>query len=271
MSIQVSLAMLGQLSELRYEPIEQWVRATIDGQDVLDSKRVLLVWEPRRVVPSYAVPVDDLAATLVPTDPAPESPSPILHPGIPFVHHSTPGTSLDLVIGDRTLPGAGFEPAELPGYVVVDFDAFERWREEADELVSHPRDPYHRVEIRPSTRRVQISLDGELLADSTRPVLVFETSLMTRYYLPREDVLTDLTPSETATACAYKGRATHYWAAGRRDLAWSYLEPLPDVSRLAGLVAFYDEKVDVTVDGELRAKPTGPFADAIRSEFGVEP
>jgi uncharacterized protein (DUF427 family) len=270
MSIQVSQAMFGQLNELQYEPIERWIRATLDGQDVLDSKRAMLVWEPRRVVPSYAVPIGDLAATLVPAEAAPPSDSPILHPGIPFVHHSTPGTSLDLVVGDRTLPGVGFEPDELPGYVVVDFSAFERWREEADEVVSHPRSPYHCVEIRPSTRHVRISLDGTVLAESTRPVLVFETMLMTRFYLPREDVLASLTISPTATACAYKGRATHYTVVGRKDLAWSYLEPLPEVARLAGLVAFYDEKVDVTVDGVLRDKPRGPIADAMRAEFAME-
>jgi len=270
MTIRVSHALFSQLPELRYEPIEQWVRATIAGEVVLDSTKAMLVWEPRRVVPSYAVPFADLAATLVPTQSAPESPSPVLHPGIPFVHHSTPGAAFDVVVGDRALAGAAFEPAGLPGYVVLDFRAFDGWREEADDIVAHPRDPYHRVEIRPSTRQVRISLDGTVLAESSRPVLVFETLLMTRFYLPREDVVAPLSVSPTATACAYKGRATHYSVDGCRDVAWSYLEPLPDVGRLAGLVAFYDEKVDVTVDGVLRDKPSGPIANAIREEFATD-
>jgi uncharacterized protein (DUF427 family) len=114
-----------------------------------------------------------------------------------------------------------------------------------------------------------ISLDGTLLAESTRPVLVFETSLMTRFYLPREDVVAELTSSATVTACPYKGRAAYYSVAGRVDLAWSYPDPLPDARQLAGLIAFYDEKVDVTVDGVGRNRPAGPLADAIRDEFDL--
>jgi uncharacterized protein (DUF427 family) len=269
MGTRLGDAMFARLGELRYERTEKWVRASVDGRDVLDSTRALLVWEPRRVVPLYAVPVADLAATLTPVPAAPESAAPVLHPGIPFSVHSTPGTAYDLQVGDRVLPGAGFEPAELPGYVVVDFRAFDRWREEADELVAHPRDPYHRVDIRQSSRHVRISLDGTLLAESTRPVLVFETSLMTRFYLPREDVVAELAPSATETACPYKGRAAYYSVAGAVDVAWSYPDPLPDARQLAGLIAFYDEKVDVTVDSVGRDRPAGPLADAIRDEFDL--
>jgi uncharacterized protein (DUF427 family) len=261
--------MRARLSELRHEQTEKWVRAFLARQPVLDSTRALLVWEPRRVVPSYAVPVADLAATLVPTEAAPPSTAPVLHPGIPFAVHSAPGTSFDLVIGDRTLPNAGFEPAELAGHVVVNFNAFDAWREEEDEIVAHPRDPYQRVDVRPSSRRVQISRGGDLLADSSRPVLVFETMLMTRFYLPREDVIAELLPSSTRTSCAYKGHATYHSVRGCEDVAWTYLDPLPDMSRLAGLVAFFDEKVDVTVDGVRRDGPTGIFADAMRDEFGL--
>lgn len=270
MSIRLLDVMHGRLADLRHEETEKWVRASVSGVDVVDSTRALLVWEPRRVVPSYAVPRTDLAATLVPTTAAPDVDAPILHPGIPFAVHSTPGTSFDLVVGDRTLPGAGFEPASLPGYVTVDFGAFDRWREEAEEIVAHPRDPYHHVDVRQSSRHVRISLGGTVLAESTRPVLVFETHLMTRFYLPREDVLAELLPSPTVTACAYKGKATYHSVAGCDDVAWSYLDPLPDVSGLAGLVAFYDEKVEVSVDGVPRARPSGPVADAIREEFGLD-
>src|SRR6185312_13644356 len=141
----------------------------------------------------------DVAAILTPTASGPGSDAPVLTPGHPFAMHSTPGQAFDVVVGSRTLPGAAFTPSSLDGYVVLDFTAFDRWREEADEQVGHPRDPYHRVDARLSNRRVQISRDGQLLADSKRPTLVFETNLMTRFYLPREDVLADLEPTSSRT------------------------------------------------------------------------
>ena len=262
--------MLERLGELRYEPTEKWLRASVDGVDVVDSTGALLVWEPRRIVPSYAVPVADVAAVLIPAASGPALDAAVLTPGHPFAAHSTPGQAFDVVVGSRTVPGASFTPSALEGYVVLDFQAFDRWREEADEQVGHPRDPYHRVDMRPSDRRVQISRDGVLLADSTRPTLVFETSLMTRFYLPREDVLADLQPTDTRTTCAYKGHASYYTVNGVADLAWTYLDPVPDARQLTGLVAFYDEKVDVVVDGEVRGKPSGPIAEAIRQEFGLD-
>jgi uncharacterized protein (DUF427 family) len=262
--------MMERFGELRHEPTEKWLRGSLDGLDVVDSTGALLVWEPRRIVPSYAVPVEDVAATLTPTASGPPPDAAVLHPGIPFAAHSSPGQAFDVVVGDRTLPGAAFTPETLDGYVILDFTAFDRWREEADEQVGHPRDPYHRVDARPSNRRVEISRDGQLLADSRRPTLVFETNLMTRFYLPREDVLADLRPTATKTTCAYKGHASYYAVNGLADLAWTYLEPLPDAQQLTGLVAFYDERVDVVVDGQVRGKPSGPIAEAIRSEFALE-
>jgi uncharacterized protein (DUF427 family) len=262
--------MMERLGDLRYEPTEKWLRGSLDGVDVVDSTGALLVWEPRRIVPSYAVPVSDIAGTLTPVPSLPAPDAPVLTPGNPFAAHSTPGQAYDVVVGDRTLPGAAFTPQTLEGYVVLDFRAFDRWREEADEQVGHPRDPYHRVDMRPSDRRVQISRDGVLLADSTRPTLVFETSLMTRFYLPREDVLADLQPTATKTTCAYKGHASYYAVNGVADLAWTYLAPVPDAQQLTGLVAFYDERVDVVVDGVVRGRPSGPIAEAIRTEFGLD-
>jgi uncharacterized protein (DUF427 family) len=262
--------MIERLGDLRYEPTDKWLRASTGGVEVVNSTGAALVWEPRRVVPSYAVPVADLAATLTPVPSEPPPHAPVLTPGHPFAAHSTPGQAYDVVVGERALPGAAFIPAALDGYVVLDFTAFDRWLEEDDEQIGHPRDPYHRVDMRPSRRRVQISRDGRLLADSSRPTLVFETSLMTRFYLPREDVLADLEPTDTSTTCAYKGHASYFAVDGVTDLAWTYLDPLPDARQLTGLVAFYDEKVDVVVDGHLRGKPSGPIADAIRQEFGLD-
>jgi uncharacterized protein (DUF427 family) len=262
--------------ELRHEPTEKWVRATLDGATVVDSRRALLVWEPRRISPMFAVPVDDVRAELVPADAAPEGDAPeLLHPGIPFHVHSTPGTELTLRAGGQTRERAAFRPADpdLAGHVLLDFDAF-GWFEEDEPLIGHPRDPFHRVDFRRSSRHVRIELDGVPIADSRTPTLVFETRLPMRFYVPREDMLVDLRPTDKGTVCPYKGEAS-YWsfeAGGRRhdDLLWSYERTLPDTAPLAGLVAFFDERFDLIVDGVRRARPDGIYAAAIREEVGLE-
>jgi uncharacterized protein (DUF427 family) len=136
-------------------------------------------------------------------------------------------------------------------------------------IAGHPRDPYHRVDVRRSERPVRIEIGGEVVAETTRARMLAETSLPLRFYLPREDVRAELHPSPRRTYCPYEGEAS-YWsvdAGGRRheNLGWSYEQPLPDVAAIAGLVAFWDE----VVDGERRQRPRGPFAEALRDEFGV--
>jgi uncharacterized protein (DUF427 family) len=156
--------------------------------------------------------------------------------------------------------------------VVLDFDAFD-WYEEDEPVEGHPRDPYHRVDVRRSARRVRIELDGEVLAETTRARLAFETSLPARFYIPREDVRVQLHTGSASTYCPYKGRAATLSvdAGGRRHeyLAWSYEEPLPDAVALADLVAFWDERVDMFVDGERRDRPGGAFSAALLDEFKV--
>ena len=252
----------------------------LGGGTVADTTRAVLVWEPRRVVPSYAVPVEDFRADLVPAGSAdpdvtdglgvavPDlSARPVLDPSIPFAAHSTEGDVLDVRAGGQTRPGAGFRPrdADLAGYVVLDFDAFDAWYEEDERNVAHPRDPFHRVDVLASSREVSLELDGQVLAQSSRPVLLFETMLPARYYLPRADVTAELVPSPTRTWCAYKGEASYFSvsAGGRlvRDIAWSYPDPQHDAARVRDLIAFFDERIDVILDGERRARPVTPWSD----------
>ena len=258
-------------SELRHELIERRVRGKIGAEAVVDSTRAMLVWEPRRVCPSYAVPVEDINAELSAAPPTNGRVPGVLHPGIPFSVHTAAGEPVS--IEDRA--GAGFRLADddLAGYVELDFAAFDDWYEEEERVVSHPRDPFHRVDVRESARPVRIEVDGEVLAETTRARLVCETQLPMRFYLPREDVLVELQPSSLRTRCAYKGEAS-YWsvdAGGRRreDLGWSYEQPHPDVVAITGLVAFWDEQVDVFLDGERREPPGGAISEALRDEFGV--
>jgi uncharacterized protein (DUF427 family) len=173
---------------------------------------------------------------------------------------------VDLRVNGEHRPGAGFRPddADLAGYVILDFTAFDRWFEENELNVAHPRDPFHRVDVLPSSRQVRLELDGQVLAESSRPMLLFETMLPTRYYLPREDVRADLTPTGTRTFCAYKGQAS-YWSAGAgdhslTDIAWTYTEPLHDAAEVRGLIAFFDERIDVILDGQRLDRPITPWS-----------
>ena len=260
----------GARGELRYEPTERRVRAHAGDGPVIDSRRAILVWEPRRVVPSFAVPVQDIRAE-VETAPAMDGEPPaVLHPGVPFGVHTAAGEPVS--IDGRA--GAGFRLAdeELAGYVVLDFKAFDEWYEEDERIFGHPRDPFHRVDSRLSGRPVRIAVGADVVAETTRARLLTETSLPLRFYVPREDVRLELHPSERHSYCPYKGQAS-YWsvdAGGRRrqDIAWSYEQPLPDAVEIAGLVAFWDERVDVFLDGERRERPGGAIVEALRNEFG---
>ena len=256
-------------SELRFEPIERRVRATLGSETLVDSTRAVLVWEPRRICPTYAVPVEDIRAELSPARATDRHVPGVLHPGIPFDVHTAAGEPV--AIAGRA--GSGFRLADedLAGYVELDFAAFDAWYEEDEPIAGHPRDPFHRVDVRRTTRPVRIELEGELLAETTAARLLFETSLPARFYVPRDDVRVPLHPSSRRTYCPYKGHAST-WSVdigGRRheDVAWSYEAPLPDGPPIAGLIAFWDERVDVTFDGVRRARPGSAISEALLDEF----
>lgn len=270
MSTRMRDALARLMTELRHEPTAKRVRARLGDADVVDSPRALLVWEPRRISPMYAFPADEITGELTLEGPVETGGPPILHPGIPFTVHSTPGESFGVTIGGETRVGAAFRPddPELAGYVLLDFDAFE-WFEEAEPIRAHPRDPYHRIDVRASRRHVRLEYKGQLIADTERATLVFENHLPTRYYIPREDVVAVLTPSDTRTYCPYKGEARYFSLPTKPDIGWSYERPLLDANQIAGLVAFYDDVMDVTVDGVQQGRSDSRFGQTLLEEFGV--
>jgi len=150
--------------------------------------------------------------------------------------------------------------------VILDFAGFDAWYEEDERIFSHPRDPFHRIDILRSSRHGRIELDGELVAESSRPRLLFEGSLLpVRYYVPREDVRVPMSASDRRTYCPYKGQAS-YWSPEvggrtRKNLAWCYETPLREAADVAGLVAFFNERVDVVVDGERAPRPRTPWSE----------
>ncbi|WP_026877370.1 DUF427 domain-containing protein [Jiangella gansuensis] len=280
MGIRVSEELVRGWSELRYEPTAKRVRARVGGQTWVDSTRAVLVWEPGRIVPSYAVPDSDIDADLLPALPgdAPFHPvsvsaggPPVLDPRTEFAAHTCAGEPLSLrrPQPDRALvlDGAGFRPADagLADMVALDFAIFDEWLEEDEPIVGHPRDPFKRIDVRRSGRRVVVGVGGVTLADSTRAQVLFETWLPPRFYLPRDDVRMDLLePSTTRTTCAYKGHAAYFSATvdghTHRDLAWTYAHPLSDATQVCDHVAFFNERVDVNLDGEPLSRPVTPWS-----------
>jgi uncharacterized protein (DUF427 family) len=285
MGVRMMDLLTGNLDTLRYQPTSKRVRACIGGEPVVDTCEAVLVWEPRRVVPTYAVPVAALSAQLVPAGaesgaddevgaawpvtsdrgvllPAISS-WPVLDPSVPFDAHSSAGTAFDVIAGEETGAAAAFRPddRDLADYVILEFAAFE-WREEDEHVISHPHDPFGRIDVLRSSRHVRIELDGRVLAESDRPLMLFETLLPVRFYLPRDDVDVRLERSDTATYCAYKGRASYYSIPdGPRDVAWTYHDPLHDAEPVRDRICFFDERVDVIVDGEHRDRPVTPWSE----------
>ena len=275
MALDLAHHLFAALPELRSHPTGKRIRAFVGGEAVVDSRQAVIVWEPRRIVPSYAVPVADIAGALTPTGAAAGEARPVtlgdgppvLDPSSPFSFHTTPGQPYDITIGATTLAGAAFVPADpdLGGAAILDFDAFDEWREEDELLVGHARDPFKTVDTRRSSARVVVEVGGVVVADSSRPVMLFETHLPTRYYVPRDDVRMDLlTPTDTTTVCAYKGRAA-YWSATVgdvtiADVAWSFEQPHNYATAVGDLICFFNERVDITVDGTPVPRPQTPWS-----------
>lgn len=207
--------------ELRYEPTEKRVRGELAGETVVDSRRTWLVWNPGTVVPGWCFPRADVRTERLPDDAWWE-----------------------------------YDDPDLAGRVGVAFRELDRWLEEEDEVVGHPRDPFKRVDVRRSSRHVRVLIDGDLVAESHRPLLLFETGLPVRHYLPPDDVRLDLMArSRTRSLCAYKGEASYWSAPGADDVAWFYPEPLPDNAMIRDHIAFLNERVDIEVDGERLERP----------------
>lgn len=278
-SIRVRDVLMEQLDALRHEPIDKRIRATLADSTVIDSTRAMLVWEPRRVVPTYAVPLDDIAADVdaasttetgdidsagVAAIGAPQlAGRRVFDPSVPFAVRTTAGEPLTIRDSASGREAAAFRPADaqLAGYLIVDFDDFDAWYEEDELNVGHPRDPFHRIDIVRSSRHVRIERDGELLAESSSPHLLFEPPLPVRYYLAPQDVRTQLLrPSETRTVCAYKGQAAYWSLADGEDVAWGYPEPLREARELAGRLTFFNESVDIVVDGTPLERPVTPWS-----------
>jgi uncharacterized protein (DUF427 family) len=243
---------------IRIETGAKRVRAYLGGAVVADTTRPVLVWEVP-YYPTYYFPLADVRAEVLQPD-----------GGIAHSPSRGDGRTLTVRAGTKEMPGAAlrYEDSpieELRDLIRLDWGAMDAWFEEDEQVFTHPRDPYTRVDILPSSRHVRVEIEGVTVAESTSPRLLFETGLPARYYLPKTHVRLDLLiPSDTVTHCPYKGQA-EWWSVRtgdtiHEDMAWSYRTPLPESQKIAGLIAFYDEKVDVYLDGERQPRPSTKFS-----------
>jgi uncharacterized protein (DUF427 family) len=228
----------------------------LGGELVADTTGALLVWEIP-YYPAYYLPAVDVLAELIPAGTG-------AHPELGEAE------VLTVKVAAASAEGAARRYPHAPDPVVrdcvrFDWNAMTEWLEEDEPVYVHPRSPYTRIDILASSRHVRIEVDGVIVADSRSPRILFETGLPPRYYLPLSDIRTDLLrPTATQTSCPYKGTAS-YWSvdAGKglhEDIVWIYRTPLPESQKIAGLVAFYDEKVDIFVDGERQDRPQTQFS-----------
>ncbi|HEX7824442.1 MAG TPA: DUF427 domain-containing protein, partial [Mycobacterium sp.] len=226
----------------RVEPSPRRVRGFAGGQLVFDTTHALYVWEVPNY-PQYYIPRADVRDEFLVDDEHPQK----VQFGQSRLH--------SLTVGGTTREGAArvFDAdggGPVAGTVRFEWNSLD-WFEEEEPIVGHPRNPYARIDALRSQRHVHVELDGVVLADTHAPVTLFETGLPTRYYIDRTDVVfANLEPSGTQTLCPYKGITSGYWSVRvgetvHQDLAWTYAYPLPAVAPIAGLIAFYNEKVDI--------------------------
>jgi uncharacterized protein (DUF427 family) len=184
---------------------------------VADSRRTKLLYEPPKVIPVHLLPEEDVRIDLLPEQ--------------AISRHDD-------------------------GLVEIAWSAADEWLEEDETLLGHARDPFHRIDALRTSRHVRISLNDETLAETTNAVALFETRLPTRWYIPREDVVAELSRNEEhRTTCAYKGHATHWDVGGEKAIAWSYELPLNDAVPVRSMLSFYNERVDIDVDRERASRP----------------
>ncbi len=243
---------------LRIESSAKRVRAYLGGELVADTINPVLVWEVP-YYPTYYFPAADVRTEL-------------LHKEDAFSHSPSRGDGTVYTVktgGSEAAAGAlRYEQSPMPelrDLIRLDWDAMEAWFEEDEEVFTHPRDPYTRVDILPSSRLIRVEIDGVTVAESSSPRILFETGPPVRYYLPKTHVRMDLLElTDVVTHCPYKGQAqswsVHLPDAVHENLAWCYPTPLPECQKIAGLMAFYDEKVDVFIDGVSQQRPSTKFS-----------
>jgi uncharacterized protein (DUF427 family) len=239
------------------EPSPRWVRVRFGGEIIADSKHVLLLrhYGPGRL-PTYYFPREDVRMDVLK---AVENKDPSIRSWNVEVN----GRIADNAAWSYVNPST--EMRALKDYVSFEWNAMDAWMEEEEEVFVHARDPYKRVDVLKSSRHVRVIVDGQQLAETHEPRLLFETGLPVRYYIPRKDVRVDLLePTDHSSRCPYKGVAC-YWSVrsgGRtvENIVWSYPDPIAEIPGIKDLMCFFNERADIYVDGDLQRCPVTPWS-----------
>ena len=237
------------------EPTVKRVRVMFGGEIVADSHRTLILFEQGHL-PVYYIPLEDVREDLLePSD---------RHTTCP---RKGEARYFSVRVGDRVAENAVWhypEPIDacpdISGHVAFYWNAMDSWWEEDDQVFKHARDPYHRVDVLRSSRHVSVELDGTVVAETDRPLLLLETGLPARWYVPRADVRLELMrPTDSASTCPYKGVASYFTAtvdgSEHEDVAWSYVAPWPECPKIEQAICFFNERVDLSVDGVDQERP----------------
>ncbi|KIK66694.1 hypothetical protein GYMLUDRAFT_37839 [Collybiopsis luxurians FD-317 M1] len=231
------------------------VRALFGGALIIDTRKAKLVWE-HKYYPQYYFPISELPKKYID-----EGSKQVTSEGL---------TKYDIVVGDRRAKEAltvfGESDGDLAGLFKIVFDSMDMWYEEDEQVFVHPKDPYKRVDVLQSSRHVRVEVHGVEVANTNKPRFLYETGLPVRTYIPQTDCRVDfLVPSDTTSACPYKGVANYYHVQTApdkkaEDAVWWYRNANLECATINGFLAFYDERVDVWIDGEKQMRPRTHFA-----------
>jgi uncharacterized protein (DUF427 family) len=254
------------------EPLRRRVRVRFGGAWIADSEDVMLLHEPGRYPVAY-FPLCDITEG-------------VLQPARYTSQHANLGPTswYTARVGEHSKPRAAWQHTELPGYaselkarVAFAWRAMDAFYEEDERIVGHAADSYHRIDIRQTSRHLLVRQQDRFIADTTRPLALYETGFAPRWYVPRVDVdETTLTAVEGQTFCPYKGLASYYDIGDVHRTAWSYEDAWPEVRRISGLISFEPDKIEVYLDGtRLRPEPGqtviphGPDRDLTAEEVAL--
>jgi uncharacterized protein (DUF427 family) len=248
------------------EPLRRRLRVRLAGEWIADSEGVLLLHEPGRY-PVAFFPLADVRPGLLVSE------------NRTTQHRDFGDTAwFTLVVGGRRAPRAAWQYTALPDYAceLRGHGAF-AWRgvdafyEEDDRIVGHAADVYHRIDIRQSSRRLVVKDSARLIADTARPVVLYESGFAPRWFVPRQDIDDALIPAEGQTFCPYKGLCSYYDIGDRKKAAWSYLQAWPEVARISNLVSFEPDKIEVFLDNKKLALEPGQSVVEHGIDRGLDP
>lgn len=248
-------------ARIRLEPSPKRVRAYVEGLPVIDSRRALLMFErghlPVYYFPKQDVRMDLLTPRLSDRDPGPKGPATL------WTLESGERTVDDLLFSYEDAPSGC---PELGGLISMYWSKMDSVFEEDEEVFGHARDPHHRIETLRTSRHIKVVGNGQTVAETTRAVMLLESHLPVRYYIPKVDCRLDLlAPSPTVSVCPYKGKASQYWSAGDvADAAWCYPAPTLECAAITNHIAFFHERVQLFVDGAEIPRPEMPWAKQVR-------